>query len=334
MPKKLVSTKGWKTVQSRVKYRKKIKLALLVLGLLATVLIFGYLARLGQTLLGPWQAERTLKQYFLDDTLNINLVVKTDSLSVLVFNPSKRQATIVKLPDNIFLEVAHGLGKWQLSSVYNLGGGKLLKDSVMSFMAVPIDGFIEFSGPWQKEGVSEFIRQNPISILTRLSYIKTDLTLWELIRLKFGLSQVRFDKVKTLDLLALRVLNKINLADGTGVLVADPIKLDSVLADFSDPQIQAEHQTVAVFNATPYPGLAQEAARIITNLGANVITTANAQGKLTSSQIFGEQSKTLKRLAQIFSYDKISQPDLGLQSSRAQINLIVGEDFYQRMGSQ
>ena len=160
-----------------------------------------------------------------------------------------------------------------------------------------------------------------------MSSLKTDLTLLELLRLKIGLSSVRFDKVKELDLDKLSVLDKESLPDGTSVYTADPIRLDSILSDLADPVIISEHKTIAVLNATNQPQLAGKWARLITNLGGNVIITANAGEKLRKTKVQGLQSATLRRLKQIFgSGDKISSQDENTISSRAQINLLLGED--------
>lgn len=333
---------GWKAVQSRIKRGKKIKLALIVLGAVVGLVILGQIVNLTKIIISPWKVDGIKRQYLWDGNYNINLVIKTDSISVLIFNPSQKKVTLMKLSENTFLEVPQGFGRWQLSSIYGLGGANLLKDSLMSFLGIPIDGFVEFQKPLNQRSVTELVSKNPLTILTILPYIRTDLTPWELVRLKFALSQVRFDKIKNLDLLTLGVLDKMKLADGTEVVIADPVKLDSVLSDFSDPKLEKEHASIAVFNATSYPLLAQKAARIITNLGGNVIGTHNTEDKLDKTYIVGEKSDTLKRLSQIFGLscgeapkcDKIKGLNLGLESSRAQINLMVGEDFYQKFGNR
>jgi len=128
-------------------------------------------------------------------------------------------------------------------------------------------------------------------------------------------------------------LDKENLADGTPVFTTDQIKLDSVLSDLRDPAIVSEHKSIAVFNATNHPQLAQKWARLITNLGGNVIQISNTSLRQDKTRIWGEQSQTLKRLTQIFSCcDKI-EPQLEGISSRAQINVILGEDFFFRLGN-
>ncbi|MBI2040233.1 LytR C-terminal domain-containing protein [Candidatus Microgenomates bacterium] len=334
---------GWKAMQYRSKVKKRTKLALIALGLIVILLVLGQLVNLTRMLFSPWQAELSPRDYLWDDHFNINILVYTNPVSVFSFNPSEQKITVIKIPDQIYMEVPGGFGNWQVRSIYQLGqttkrgGNTLLKQSLSSFLGIPIEGVLEPTDDLRQKGVEELIelmRQNPLNIFLLIPNLKTDLKLWELIRLKFALWGVRFDKVKILDLLELNVLERQRLADGSEVLTADLIRIDGILSDFEDPQIKKEHLSVAVFNATDYPQLAQKAARLITNMGGNVIMVTNAPQRLDKTKVVGENSVTLKRLVQIFgcdNCDKIELKDLGLDSSRGQINLFLGEDFYQKI---
>lgn len=166
-----------------------------------------------------------------------------------------------------------------------------------------------------------------------MSYLKTNLTPYELIRLNLKLSSVRFDKVKQIHLEQIPDLLEANiLPDGTGILTVDTIKLDSILSGMVDMTLRSEHKTIAIYNATAHPGLAQKAARIISNIGGDVIITANAQDLLKNTRLTGEKSKTLDRLRQIFKPNDIIEPkDKDVISTRAQINLSLGEDYFEQL---
>ncbi len=330
---------GWKDIQSKTKTEKKTKLALFILGLIVLIILFSQIVSFTQKLFSPWKlSAKSDKKFVWDGKFNINFLVKTKTISLLSYNPQDQKLTIVDIPDQIYLEVAHGFGKWQLGSVYELGqsqktigGNKLLKDTLINFFAVPIDGSLDFSGEYFQKNAGDLIdliRKNPFAGFKLLSNLKTDLTLWELIRLNFGITSVRFDKIKRINLENTGILDKDSLADGTLVFTADPIRLDDNILNFYDLAIQAEHKSIAIFNATDKVQLAQGVARLITNLGGNVIITSNSQKKLQKTQITGEKSKTLKRLQQIFELsDKIDLGDNDLISSRAQINVFLGEDY-------
>lgn len=329
--------KGWKAQQSRLKIKRKTKLAALVLAAVLALIILGQLVSFTKTLNSPWNLTGVKRPISWDNNFNINLVVKTNTISILSFDPQEKKIALVSLPETVFLEVPQGLGSWQLRSVYDLGGRDLLKDSLSSFLGIPIDGFIEGSGPLKEkkaEEVVDLMRQNPTNIFSLLPNLKTDLTLWDLLSLKWEFLGVRFDKIQTYDLVKLNILQDSKLSDGSEVLTADPIRLDAVLIQLADPKLRSEHLNIAVFNATSYPNLAQKAARMITNLGGNVIITTNSTSYADKTTVEGIPSKTLRRLSQIFACcDKITSTNLK-EESRAQINVIVGEDFYLRFGNK
>lgn len=349
MPGKIISKpvekKGWKDIQSKHKQNRRTKLALLILVLIAGILIISWAVQLTERLFSPLGIAQQ-RNYVWNGEFNINLLIRTSHISLLTYNPKEEKITIIKAPDELFLDVPFGFGKWQLRAVYELGqtqnvggGDRLLKDTLTSFFAVPIDGFLDLNSLQPSKSASEIVeilKRNPFSGLNLLSSLKTDLTVWELLRLKASLSSVRFDKVKELDLMGLGVLEQENLPDGTRVLTTDSVKLDSVLSDFVDPVLVSEHKTIAVFNATDRVQLAGKWARLITNLGGNVIITNNAKVRLKKTTVQGEESLTLKRIRQIFGdldcqnspkCDTISPSNEDVVSSRAQINLFIGEDY-------
>lgn len=323
----------WKDIRSR-RTNKKTKLAIAVLVLVVGLLAVSWVTRLTQNIFG------TRKSYTWNGEFNINLLLRSKSIALFSYNPKGEKLSIINIPDEVFLDVPGGFGKWQLRSIYDfgqsqkgVGGDRLLADSLSDFLAVPVDGFLDFSTDQNQKTPAEIVnalRKNPFSAASLFSGLKTNLTMWELLKLSFGISSVRFDKVKELDLGSLDVLDKENLPDKTLVLTADPVKLDSVLR-LTDPVIVEERKSIAVLNATDHPQLANKAARLLTNLGGNVIITANAKVPLKKTQIVGEDSLTLKRLRQIFaSDDKISTPGEDLIYQRAQINVLLGEDFFSR----
>lgn len=336
MPTNQNKKSGWKVVQNKNKVKKKTKLALIVLGIIMLVIFAGNLVRFTQTLFSPWKLYPVYaKGYIWNGEFNINLVVKKNfSVYVVSYNPKEKKLILLNIPETVLVEVPGGFGKWQLRSVYNLGesdkkgdGLAFLKQAVSTLLGIPVDGFLE------TENLDELLQRNLFISFIQIPSIKTDLTLWELIKFKIGASQVRFDKVERLDLL--QVLDKGNLADGTQIYIADPVKVDSISASFADPVIKSEHKTIAIFNATEKGGLAQIASRIISNMGGNVIIVSNASQIQDASFVSGEESVTLERMKQLFNLnckanreecDKIKSKDEDYES-RAQINIILGKDF-------
>lgn len=352
MPSKIVSgkkttfaKKSWKEAQSKIKKGRRNKLALIVLGVIVFLLVLSWAVRFTQSLFSPLKQQTSQSAYRWNGDFNINLLIRTPDIFLLSYNPTEKKITTVSIPNETFLEVPFGFGFWQLGSIYelgqsqkNLGGDRLLEDTLKYSFATPVDGFLDFSSLPKKKNISQILddlRKHPFSGISYLFSLKTDLTPWELLKLKMGIASVRFDKVEHIDLLKHRILETETLPDGTKVLNTDFIKLDSILTVLADPAIIAEHKTVAVLNATARPQLAQKWARLITNLGGNVIITANATKQLQKTRVIGEESLTLKRLKKIFQLDcqkssecdKVSNQYRDVASSRAQINVLLGEDF-------
>lgn len=348
----------------------QIKLAVITLLVLALLVIGGRTIQFVRSIFQPVQSsigvERT---YTWDGTFNVNIVIRGDAISVLSYNPNEKKVTVIPIPEKTYVSVPGNFGEWEIRSIYELGesvqessGNVLLKNTVAALLGIPFDGYIELGGELaylsEKELVDK-IRQQPISFMSSFSEIETDLSMVELIKLVWSISQVRFDKVAVLDLEKLAIINNDTLPDGSNVLGVDTIRLDSILENINESSLPSERLTVAVFNATNHPGLAQKAARRIKNMGGNVIIANNAEMQRDKTLVVPQienaqdimQSRTYKRLTQVFGSScskdlecdiiecmssekladnvcQIKDPEVAL--SRAQINVIVGEDFAQQ----
>lgn len=322
---------GWKAASNRTKLQKKTRLAVLVLFLIVFIILMGNLFRFTQNLFQPI-SQTVKKEYSWDGQSRINLVVKSNEVSLLSFDPEVKEVVIAEIPPETYVDVPGGYDSWQIRAVYDLGqsenppkGARLLRESVGLLLGLPIDGYLQVNDKSTQEMVDDL--RAPLKIM-ELTSLKTDLTPIELLKLEYGLSQVRFDKVKIHNLSDLEILSQEDIA-GSKALIADPLRLDGfVVKNFFDSQIRDEQKTIAIFNATDTPGLAAKAARIITNLGGNVIIQTNSATKLEKTVVVGDDSFTKKRLGQVFCEkgicDKIAPSGFDF---RAQLNVVLGQDF-------
>lgn len=321
---------NWKSVQSKRKLKQKTKLALAVLGLIIILLLIAQIFKGFKTLHSSWQMD-SKKSYSWDSQFNLNLLIRSKNLSLVSYNPTEGKVEIVDIPDETFVETPE-VGKWQTRALFDLGGYQLLKETMQDFFAQPVDGIVDFSGEFKDQSARQLVDslRSPLGGLNMLSHLKTDLTLWELIKFKMGISSVRFDKILEIDLRE-RVLESDKLPDGTEILTADPNKLDLALVDLADPSIKNEHKNIVILNATQKPFFAQSWARLITNIGGDVIITTNALKKVDKTIVFGEPSKTLIRLRQILKScqdcDKITKSDEDFATSRGQITIKLAPDL-------
>lgn len=333
---------SWKTVQHGKKVKQKTKLALLVLVLIVLLFLAGQAFRVVNGLFQPTTKDMPKKEYSWDSSSNINLVIKGSEIAVLSYNPHESSVVIVQIPQESYLTVTGGLGSWQLRAIYDLGGSALLRSSLSLFLGIPIDGFLE------SLDVIKLIRSNPWQITSSLSGLKTDLTPIELTRLLWGLRGVRFDKVKTIDLAQENILERSHLADGTPIYTADQAQIDAISVNFVESKIVNERYSIAIFNTTWKQGLAGKAGRVITNIGGDVIVTSVADEPVKSSFVYvDDKSSNLKssytyaRLKNIFGEVKggsgcQKEPNCSIipaevKDSRAQINVVLGEDYIARL---
>lgn len=332
---------------------QEIKLALIALAILFLIILFGKSVNLITQLSQPFNlSDAEKRQYELDSQTTTNIVFASlknpsnPALFLVSLNPKEQQATILHISNDIYAELPKDLGSWRIGSVYQLGqenspsnGVALLKISISKLVGLPIDGIIIKDDLADKKlsDVVQDLRRNPLVNFNFLTSIKSDLNLIETIKFMTSLSSIRGDKITSLDLAQSSITESKLLPDSTRVLGVDAIKLDTFIRDsMPDPNIVDESKTIAIYNATHHPGLAGEAARFVTNLGGNVVivqTLSMLQEKSTVYLPDSTQSGlTSLRLSQFFAPQCIAKncpfPDPKIQNSRAQINIVLGEDFY------
>lgn len=365
MPKKTALKTSWKQTQVTTKTKKQTKLAWIVLIFIVLIISFSQLMKFADNLFKPFhQQSATQRNYTWDGKSNINVVVNGSGVGVFSYNPLDKKISLINIPNETFINVPADYGNWQVRSIFKFGesleqplGNKLLKESIAEALGIPLEGYlmINTTESLTTLQIVEKIRQGPIAFLSSIKDIKTDLNFIELVKLSSGMAGVRFDKVKEINLQELAVLEEQSLPDGSRVLVPDYVRLDSVLSSFHETNFLTERASVAVFNATDTPGVAQKVARMITNMGGNVIISTNAEIKRDKTIVIAsdnselvQQTDTYKKIAKIFSSDCQKDPKCGIivcktddkshsknceisdpqiKLSRAKINVILGSDF-------
>lgn len=325
-----------------MKQRKKLpkkrfsKFLLLILG----ISLFGIVGW------GIWQG---VKDSSWDGKTRLNLVVASSPVVVASLEPREKTLTLVSIPEVTYLEVPRGFGLYRIGAVFELGHlegreGRLLAETVEQFLGVPVEGYLRLesrSEKWKvREGDEEQMRmlvRQSLSITTLFSLLRgdpflktmeTNLSFWDLGRAWWLARQVRFDKIRFYDLEKVGVLEDLVLPDGTVGKTAEAGKLDEVLTGlFIEGQIRKENLTVELLNSTNQPGLAQQASRMIANLGGNVVKIGNQEGEIGKCQIFGPESETVMKLVKIFACEKKSS----LLESRAQVVIILGREYLLRL---
>ncbi len=360
-----------------------VSIAVICLAIVVLLIILGKFLSFILSLDYPYSPDSKIidqKQYLWDGRSTLNLVLKGQRVDILSYNPVQQTILLLKLPNDTYMNLPMSYGNWPVGSIYQLGqvenppiGARLLKESVSEALGIPIDDYIIFSGKDANlpvETTVDNIRHSVFYALGTLGSIKTDLSLSELNSLYWDLSNVRFDKVKVVDLGTSQITQSLLLPDGSRVLALNTLLLDQFLqGQLLDSTMASEGVSVAVENATSRPQLAAFAARMINNLGGRVIFTDNSPVSLEKSVVIETsvspvQTYTQTRLTQIFSPDCLPREQLLFLSqsstgclkfscttssgiindclakdptdftSRADITVYLGEDFYKRMNDR
>ncbi len=346
------------------KTQKNFRLALLALLILGLLLLFGRVFLFFNEFQKPFYSLNTQKRAVSWDGKSvINLIIARSEngsdlkdLNFVSLNPQDEKISILKLPEDIYIQVPKNFGSWKLGSVFKLGqenkppmGEDLVKMSVSKMLALPVDGIIEVST--REEVNVEYLvsdwKKNMFSGFSFLTQVKTDLSLKETTDFVFKASKVRPDNISSVDFFRTSITQSKLLPDSSRVLGVDNIKLDTFLKQsLADPTISEEDLTVAIYNGTDHPGLTAEAVRLIGNLGARVTIITNSQDKFVKNGVYinpeegsaTADSRTYKRIAEIFSPGCLKQEcttaDAEVATSRAAINIVLGQEYFNYWSSR
>lgn len=176
---------------------------------------------------------------------------------------------------------------------------------VGKFLKIPIDGFIEGSPVNTNKDIEVLMS----SIFFNYNNIKTNLTIIDILRL----------------FLASKTNHTNNISINSISLSTEDRAVDKLLEKlFKNEVIEKENQTVEIINTTDATGLGGRLARLITNMGGNVIQVSTENNSQKNSVILykGEKTYTVEKLSKVLGF-KIGEMS---RQSIADITIIVGED--------
>lgn len=268
--------------------------------------------------------------------LKIDAQERIERLSVLTVGPADASLTLLEISLDL-LPAAPVPGK-------NSPLLSLTQRSVSRLLGISLDGYLLIN-PLGEQKLTKSIGgppnfQNLRNLATPLSWpkipsflaalkedVRTNLSFFDLFNLaRLGMA-VRFDKVKEATLT-------------TGFFSNYGSGEQFLKETFAEAGIVEEGARILILNGTEQPGLAAQAARLLTHLGGYVLDTANASRDdyAESLLIGGERALyTRRRLAEIFSVAKsynvstFAQDPLFSYMQRADLVLILGLDNKDRL---
>lgn len=172
------------------------------------------------------------------------------------------------------------------------------------FLGIPIDGYILSD--------SLDLNQKPKSLFFKaiINYdnLKTNFTIIDLLRIAMFTRAV---PERSVNVVEIKNTDK-------------PIS-DSIVSRFaSDNFIEKDNKTVKIINATGISGLGNRLARLLANVGADVllVATDNNLSRRSTILYIGEKSYTVERLQKVLGYEAIR----GSGDSMSDITIVIGKD--------
>ncbi len=238
----------------------------------------------------------------------LTIVVSAEPVLVWSWERKTGAFTGVVLSADTVIDAA-GYGSYSLSSLWQLGeiekkAGDILRGGLEEALAVPIQFFVGRKTPTEAAA-------DPLSLVKEIfsasgfgqflsGSLRTNLRVFDFLALVKSMALLRQDRVTlvTGDALTRRVTRP----DGSSVAVLDPGLVDRALAPlFEDGQIRKEALRIAVVNASDIPGRAQQAGRLLSNMGGLVILLDTGSEVSIGCQVAGSESILKSRTAQFIA---------------------------------
>ncbi|MEK7127540.1 MAG: LytR C-terminal domain-containing protein [Patescibacteria group bacterium] len=232
---------------------------------------------------------RAYQEYKASKLISLTRYTFINQNSLISINIKDKTKIIINLPEDLYVETAYHYGQLRLKNVYAVGqldrrGGKVLAGTVSDLLGVPV-------------------LENNFNYLDQLL-------------IRFHEFNLRVDKIKKIEVQT----DELVLADGSKALTVDQNKWDFLTADvFNETDLVTENLKIEILNAGTVTGLGNQAARLLTRIGLDVVNVANQDIPIKDCEVkVVKPSKTAERIAGIFGC-KIMAKEPG----RADVSLIL-----------
>ncbi len=183
--------------------------------------------------------------------------------------------------------------------------GSNSQSDLNKFLEIPLDARVENNNLNLDSEVPVLMS----NVLTGFRNFKTDLTIIDAFRLFLFSRAVPKDFISTKNI----------------SVSSQSLEVDKIISSlFADLELAKDGKTIEITNATEIPNLGGRLARLITNMGGNVvlITTDNAVKKESAVFYTGKKSYTVDRLAEILGFKSLESQNLGI----ADVKIVIGTD--------
>lgn len=184
--------------------------------------------------------------------------------------------------------------------------GQSKNANIGHLLSIPIDGFLEASFFSQKHKVPSLLSQ---ALLHQRS-VKTNLTVLDLLRL----------------FLFSRSVSPVSIQKKSVDVRLSSLEIDKAIGRlFTDELIEKEKNIIEIVNGTEVGGLGNRLARLVTNMGGDVVIVKTADAPQNTSFIAytANKSYTVERLSRVLRFKALKKTE---EKTLADITITVGKD--------
>lgn len=284
--------------------------------------------------LGLWQGARWVYGSRWDGQHRITVAVAGEKLMVVSYERRTQTAVVARVPDTLLMEATHGYGEYPARSLWGLDvqeklEGELIRDGTSHlFAAMPL-GYLAAEG--QTEAVAAVGNAGWKKLWGKRT---SDLSIWDLGRLWWGLRGLRTDQIEVIDLEETDAVNAADVPDGSRAYRADLQRLSAYsMRWFRDEALVNDPARVLVVNTTGAAGLGALAGRVVETAGMHVVGVEDSGDKLGQTQVLVAEGKLKQRylvqaLGQFFRAKPKVEKTIG---ARSEIVVKLGEDYRRRL---
>ncbi|HLD25104.1 MAG TPA: hypothetical protein VJB96_04280 [Patescibacteria group bacterium] len=218
------------------------------------------------------------------------VVVTGEPVYVLSIDAKRHRVTGLSLSSDTVIRGAHGVGKYSLGSLVSLDAidkrdGRLVTSSVSLSLGIPVTDVIIDTGVGDRGEMTVTSLRRIFSV--RRKPKTTGWIAWlRLVRVMWALP---VDALRVIDVSS--AITTQVIPDGSMVPKVDESRIDSLLDnEFFDTDIRQESVSIAVYNTTQVPQVAQEVARQLARMGAKLVFVGNKEPGISRCRLLGDRS--------------------------------------------
>ena len=291
------------------------------------------------------------KNSLWDGKERVNFVISSKDAYVVSLQPGEKNMVVIKIPEETLVEVTHGYGKYRVGSVYllgeqeKIGGGRILGETIQEYLGIAMDGYLGREAIWilgvgseqDLEKKDYTLKRKVNKLLGLLKILKGDLdtnfSKLDLFRLWICASGVRPGRITYFNLAESYGSSETRLPDGQNAYEVEPEMLEGIVKkNFIYGPIKKENFLIEIDNSTGYPEAGEKIARILTNMGADVVSVLQTSIKQDECLVLAtrklKNSYSVKKIKRVFN----CKFEEGMKTGgRADIMVIIGEAYYKKL---